>query len=79
LNNFTDFYVYVHEVVTPFTLNNKKYITGDVVYVGSGRKRRAYSRSRTSDHSLIFDNLQVKLLETNLSYNEKLDREQFYI
>lgn len=79
LNNFTDFYVYIHEVVVPFTLNNKEYTTGDVVYVGSGRKRRAYSRSRTSDHGLIFDNLQVKLLETNLSYNEKLDREQFYI
>ena len=70
------FYVYIHKVSIPFTLDNIFYDIGTVVYVGSGTAGRYRdTRGRTKKHLSIFENLEKIILLDNLTFDEKLDEE----
>lgn len=61
----SDKVVYVHK------------LNGEVVYVGSGCRQRASSRSgRSNEHLLVWDKLQIEIVSENLSVAESINQEQ---
>lgn len=55
-------------------------LDGEVVYVGSGCKRRVTSKKdRSAEHLSVWDKLEVEIIGENLSSNESIKLEQYFI